>query len=284
VIELQGPSWGVDVVLARCEPSAEVQAVKDVALELSAAESDYATRALANGLAGFNPLRGGLDEARAEHVPWVYKNRLGRKSSSARGVYRALRNLAPGEVCPICMARDVAALDHFLPKKHFPALAVQPSNLVPICSACNTIKTEQVMATNEQQFLHPYFDRLGPDWLSAEVEEEPTSPLVFSIKPSSSWSDELAQRVQTHFRRFDLANLYRRKSAHLLSEHRLGLETLFTEQEEPVRAGSIASETLRWSASHAEVSPWKAAAFAAWSRSDWFCHGGWRVAPNEDNR
>ncbi|WP_374187309.1 hypothetical protein ACEPPU_14540 [Priestia aryabhattai] len=58
-------------------------------------------------------------------------------------------NLIVSLVCPACLGDlnlSKAQLDHYFPKSLYPALIIQPYNLVPICSDCNTS-----MGTKENQ-------------------------------------------------------------------------------------------------------------------------------------
>ncbi len=45
-------------------------------------------------------------------------------------------------VCPACLGElnmRTMQLDHYFPKSKFPVLSIHPSNIVPICSTCNTV-------------------------------------------------------------------------------------------------------------------------------------------------
>ena len=202
------------------------------------------------------------------------------KRGRGRDYYDEIQNLAPGGTFPNCMARDAAALDHYLPRAHFPVVALQPTNLLPMCTACNGSKLGKVATVAHEQFLHPYFDRLGgSDWLGVTVREEPSSPVVFSVVRPTRWDDQLHARVVKHFERYGLSGLYGKKAAALLGNYRLAFETLFTDAPEGGGPNMVAREAARFSASYESEGqyPWAAAALRGWSESSWFCNGGWRI-------
>lgn len=75
----------------------------------------------------------------AEHfVQWVYGN--GMNTVAAYKIRGQLMAAPPNERCPLCRQGTVYQLDHFMPKSLFPALCVDPLNLVPVCERCNLIK------------------------------------------------------------------------------------------------------------------------------------------------
>lgn len=278
MLAIPRPTFGVDTVIAVCEPTiAHVVAATSV---LQAIEAEYATAIDTTLAHSFATSGHGLSAELKAEVDWAYANRLLSKRSAARDYYNDLRLRAPDGACPSCAVRDSAALDHYLPRESFPELAIQPTNLVPICTACNTIKKAHVATAPEDQFLHPYFDDLGSSrWLVADVVQCLPSTLIFRIERPAEWDDVLAARVAKHFERYELVELYAKKSGGFLANHRLAFETLFS-SDPSSGADLVQSEALRLADSHeaAGLSPWKATALRAWSDSTWFCNGGWRVS------
>ena len=120
-------------------------------------------------------------EVTALMMDQLYTRRLARRGTRARRYYDELRSATPNGVCPFCAHRQVATLDHYMPKSRFPDLAVTPANLVPACSDCNKAKLDQLPATNLEAVIHPFYDRLGgATWLGAEVIEAVPTGLRFS--------------------------------------------------------------------------------------------------------
>jgi hypothetical protein len=284
MIELAMPPFGVSEIVAACTLDPESNSFAGAADGLRAAEATYKGLARDRRIFEFQPDQPGVSTDVAKNVSWAYDVRLSSKKGPGRPYYDEMRLQAPGGKCSNCMARDAAALDHYLPKIDFPVVAIQPTNLLPICTACNGVKLSGTATAATEQFLHPFFDRLGPErWMHVTVLEEPSSTLVFEVRRGSSWDDTLHQRVQSHFRRFELGILLSQKAGTLLGNHRLAFESFFTDAPDGEGPAVVHREAARLAMSFAAQpqSVWAAAAFEAWSNSAWFCSGGWRM---EDDR
>ncbi|HJB45716.1 MAG TPA: hypothetical protein H9713_03255 [Candidatus Mediterraneibacter surreyensis] len=66
----------------------------------------------------------------------------------------AQTNGALGRVCPVCVRELVFPLgegevDHYFPRKKYPALALHPYNLLPICSDCNGVRMKHMKSPFE---------------------------------------------------------------------------------------------------------------------------------------
>ena len=83
----------------------------------------------------------------------VYDQRMAGKKGPGRHVYDAIKLLPKQGICPFCDHRPVSTLDHLLPKRLFPALAVTPDNLVGACADCNKTKLAFAPAAAEEVFL-----------------------------------------------------------------------------------------------------------------------------------
>ncbi|MFF8513372.1 HNH endonuclease [Streptomyces sp. NPDC015492] len=141
-------------------------------------------------------------------VRWAYENGMV-ASKSGRIVYEQILGAAPDERCPLCGHGIVRTLDHFLPKRMFPALCVDPLNLVPACADCNHIKGERVPTEAETTLLHPYLDHIDEDtWLDAQVVHNSPSWVNFFVSPPQDWADALAERTRYHFTLFGLAKVF----------------------------------------------------------------------------
>ena len=102
---------------------------------------------------------------------------------AGRPIYDRLKAGAKFRRCPLCGARDVKTLDHYLSKSEFPELAVFPANLVPSCSDCNKTKLVHAPGAHIDQTFHPYFDNWGARRiLHATVDVTNTVSVSFSIE------------------------------------------------------------------------------------------------------
>ena len=284
MLEIIPPPFGVENVVRACGTADSVQPLLDGVETLKTQEASYLAHVVGGTLDVFPKRPTAITDSIADAANSAYTSRLRSKASDARGFYDYMRLTAPNGLCPNCMVRDAAALDHHLPREHFPALAIQPSNLVPICTSCNLKKSSHVAANPSDRFLHPYFDRLGAwDWIRADVVEVEGSPLIFRIAPHASWDSITEDRVRRHVERFDLLHLFGEKAAALLGNLRVAFESHWTDAPEGAREARVALEASRLARSHAAKgrAPWQAAAFTAWSESAWFCDRGWRTVDDE---
>ncbi|MFJ9871515.1 HNH endonuclease signature motif containing protein [[Kitasatospora] papulosa] len=139
---------------------------------------------------------------------WVYGN--GMSTTAGRKIRGRLMAAPPNERCPMCRQGTVYQLDHFLPKTLFPALCVDPLNLVPMCERCNLIKGNRRPDQRENTLLHPYLDRMSHErWLDARtVHEDEAVRLEFFVTPPATWGAALTARVTHHFELFGLGHRY----------------------------------------------------------------------------
>ncbi|MFE3990157.1 HNH endonuclease [Streptomyces goshikiensis] len=143
-----------------------------------------------------------------DFVDWAYEN--GMQTVRGRVIRDELMAAPLNERCPLCRQGTVRQLDHFMPKSHFPALCVDPLNLVPVCERCNLIKGNKRPDRAENTLLHPYLDRVSHEgWLDARsIHDSGTVRLRFFVSPPASWDATLIARVQNHFRLFELGKRY----------------------------------------------------------------------------
>jgi hypothetical protein len=216
-----------------------------------------------------------LPNLSAQEMSALYNQRMAAKKSPARAIYDSLRIASRGGKCPLCGHRDVMTLDHYLPKIAFPAVAVDPINLIPACTDCNKLKLASVPRT-----LHPYFDDIEDDpWLQAEVLQSTPAVVQFRVESSDSWSPALTARVKQHFKVFGLAALYASQAARSLSgiQHRLyrlhhsgGPDAVRRHLEEEARSWRNSSKNC-----------WEAALYTSLAVSDWFCEEGFKSEKQE---
>lgn len=130
-----------------------------------------------------------------------------------RYVFLGIKAAAPYKRCPFCAHRDVASLDHYLPRENYPEFAVLPVNLVPCCSGCNGEKRAFIPNAEEEQLFHPYFDDWSMyDLLIAHIEIGSYVDVFFGITDTGA-PDRVRQRAQNHFDRLKLDELYSANAA-----------------------------------------------------------------------
>jgi hypothetical protein len=190
-----------------------------------------------------------------------------------RPIYDRLRAGAKFRRCPLCGAREVKTLDHYLSKSDYPELAVFPANLVPSCSDCNKTKLAHAPAAHDEQTFHPYFD----DWsshriLHATVTVSNTVVLSFSIKQVTGVQPERIVRARRHFELLGLRTLYASNSAVELVESKDTFRRNFS-----VGGATVLKSELRHTArsrQRGNLNGWGAALYWGLAASNDFCNGG----------
>lgn len=257
--------------------SVELKARLEAATETIVAASDAFDQAAARHALHDIVRTAGVGPAvTGEEMEKVYTHRMAKKGAPGRDIYDELFSSAPQGICPLCVQRSVATLDHHLPKARYPALAVAPLNLVPCCTDCNKAKLVDVPRAATDVALHPYYDDLGDHpWLSAEVVELSPSAVLFSVDPPEAWSDTLATRVKAHFSTMGLAVLYASQAAGEL----INVRGQFAGILDAVGVDGLRNEieTRAASCERGQPNGWRAATYRAWAESEWFCAGGFEA-------
>ena len=166
-----------------------------------------------------------LDEALRDAIEAAYElTRQGRRLQSIRSAL--MRGV---DVCPICGITVPYELDHYLPKREFPTLAIYVRNLVPICGICNRKKSNAVEREGVDGFVHAYFGTyLTQSILTANVSMEHGGLLVeFGIDPEAQVEEEIKGKLTYHLQRFELNERYAREINIYLAGHATGLRMVY---------------------------------------------------------
>ncbi|MEV6012011.1 HNH endonuclease signature motif containing protein [Streptomyces sp. NPDC051976] len=208
--------------------------------------------------------------APGDFVKWAYKN--GMCSAGGRDIYDQIMDAPEDERCPMCGHGEVAQLDHVMPKIKFPALCVDPLNLVPICERCNYAKGQVSPSSAETTPLHPYLDQIDTEgWLDAEIVPNHQGQLTYFVAAPPDWDETLTSRVHHHFALFELAKRYSVQANRTLKSIKQSL------QDQLERAGedAVRAYLLDAAASRLKHDPnsWDGVAHRAWAADDGFCRG-----------
>jgi hypothetical protein len=249
---------------------ARLDGVTQAVVDGSRAFNVAATRHALHTIASENLVGGDIT---VEEMGKVYTQRMAKTGAPGRDIYDEIIGSSRHNLCPLCAQRQVATLDHHLPKALYPALAVAPLNLVPSCTDCNKAKLSTRPRNESDVPLHPYYDDIDAEpWLSGRVIETRPSSVQFRVDAPDSWDDVLTARVKNHFRILRLASLYASESANEL----VNIRHQFTKMLATNGAGRVQEELEIRAASCAagQRNGWRAATYRAWAESDWFCNGG----------
>jgi hypothetical protein len=206
-----------------------------------------------------------------KHFLDLYNDSMVAKEGPARNIYDTIF-VCSGGWCPFCGGiGHVKTLDHYLPKSNFPAYSILPVNLVPCCRDCNTGKSNSSGTGIHEQTLHPYLDDtkyFDERWISAVVSK--TNPIVmtFRCSPPPSWSCSDQQRVQQHFKRYDLAYRFRLQAGsevpQVLNFRCNSLQALSPQKFKAYLLDNANNSDL-------DMNGWIRTMYAALSETEWFC-------------
>lgn len=203
----------------------------------------------------------------------IYESKMARRAAPGRAIYDKILTAPEHGRCPLCGQRQVSTLDHYLPKSHFPALAVLPSNLVPACVDCNKAKLDTFPKCRGDETLHPYYDDVEREsWLSAKVLELKYPVIQFYVNPPDGWDEVTIARVRRHFKMLGLSYLYASQAAVELTSIKHYISELF--REAGVQAVKRHLLEMMESCRKAQVNSWRTVTYQALSESDWYCAGG----------
>ncbi|WP_345584337.1 hypothetical protein [Streptomyces prasinosporus] len=209
-------------------------------------------------------------------VRWAYDNGMV-NSQDGRVIYEQIMAAPPDERCPLCGHGTVRTMDHFLPKRMFPALCVDPLNLVPACADCNHVKGDRLPADAETTPLHPYLDRIDQDfWLDARVTHSSPMWLDFFVSPPPGWAHLLAERTRYHFTLFGLGKLFAVQASRIVSSIRRQLTGILDAGGKDLVRGYLADEAAARLADRRNG--WEGVTYRALARDDAFCSGAFTSA------
>lgn len=205
----------------------------------------------------------------------LYREKLQRKSGSARQRYDAIMSAVPYGRCPYCAQRRVSSLDHYLPKARFPTLAVAPLNLVPSCSDCNRSKGSYSPGPGSPPLLHPYSDDPhGFRWLYAIVTDDSGVRVEYQVRPPAPLSLAMQDSITAHASKLGLPEFYSAHAAQTVNELVPRLEQLYHAKGQQGVQGYLQEEaTLKLSGA---PNSWEGALFEALASEDWYTSGGFR--------
>lgn len=206
-----------------------------------------------------------------DDLEYAYTTRFTQKGG--RLLYEKLQSAPAHGRCPLCSHRQVATLDHYLPKAEQPAFAITPANLVPSCTDCNKSKLTFQSTVRDEQLVHPYYD--DPDsleWLCATVVETIPPAVTFKVDQAVATQSSLGRRIAHHFDKLHLEALYTVEASAELASKAYRLRHLYND----AGASAVAEYLHEEAAGLREFArnSWKAAMYHALAECEWFHNVG----------
>jgi hypothetical protein len=122
--------------------------------------------------------------------------------------------------CQYCTIGEVGTLDHILPKETFPEFSVNPKNLFPCCSKCNSKKGENFIEHGIRQFLNLYLDELPEEqYLFVSIDDlGNTIKFKYYLENIHNIDTDLFQLINNHYTKLDLLTRFNENSYNVVSE------------------------------------------------------------------
>jgi hypothetical protein len=130
--------------------------------------------------------------------------------------------------CQCCTIGEVGSFDHMVPQEEFPEFSVNPKNLFPSCSICNSYKNDLWRVGGNRSFLNLFLDDL-PQVQYLLVDLEDPAGVVrpnFRLQNNNGINAPTFQLISNHFSRL-----------HLLDRFRLSSDSVITPVINAIKAG-----------------------------------------------
>lgn len=122
--------------------------------------------------------------------------------------------------CQYCTLSPVGSLDHIIPKHEFPEFSVNPKNLLPACTTCNSHKNENWKENNKTIFLNLYTDILPTDqYLFVDLVVSPNNiQPKFELINSNNINADFFELLKSHYTNLHLLERFKIESHKVISE------------------------------------------------------------------
>ncbi len=122
--------------------------------------------------------------------------------------------------CQYCTIAPVGSLDHIVPKDEFPEFSVNPKNLLPACTTCNSHKNENWKENNKTIFLNLYTDILPTvQYLFVDLIISANNiQTKFELRNNNNIDVDFFELLESHYRRLHLPQRFNRASHKVISE------------------------------------------------------------------
>lgn len=150
----------------------------------------------------------------------ISKGYLGLKKDDLLGLYRFQSKLIQSlkteittthtnriiNTCPNCTLSEINSFDHILPKEEFSEFIVNPLNLFPSCTICNSYKGKIWNENGKRIYLNLYLDKLPElQYLFVKIDyKNKTFGLNFYLENRYGLDIELFSLIESHYSKLRL--------------------------------------------------------------------------------
>lgn len=141
---------------------------------------------------------------------------------SVRESIKKLQTQTIVSTCQNCTIDSANTLDHLLPKSKFPEFVVNPKNLIPCCSTCNSYKLNSINDDGKDLFLNLYLDKLPEEqYLFTDITLDKYNEIHFQFylkNIDNKINTDFFDILKNHYRKLCLYERMRLKSIEYISE------------------------------------------------------------------
>ncbi len=122
--------------------------------------------------------------------------------------------------CQYCTIEAVGSLDHIVPKDEFPEFSVNPKNLLPACTTCNSHKSKNWKENDKTIFLNLYTDILPSDqylFVDLVITANNIQP-TFELRNVNNINPDFFELLENHYSRLHLPQRFKKESHKIISE------------------------------------------------------------------
>lgn len=114
--------------------------------------------------------------------------------------------------CQNCTLSEINSFDHILPKEEFCEFIVNPLNLFPSCTVCNSYKGRFWQENGRRLYLNLYLDRLPESqYLFVDIDyENETFGLRFYLENRFGIDENLFTLLESHYNKLHLLERFSR--------------------------------------------------------------------------
>ncbi|MFK7780147.1 MAG: hypothetical protein QM490_03280 [Candidatus Gracilibacteria bacterium] len=123
-------------------------------------------------------------------------------------------------ICQNCTISEVNSFDHVLPKEDFSEYVVNPKNLFPSCTKCNSYKSTVWVKNGKRAFLNLYKDILPEvQYLFVDVQIDANDlNLTYSVSNINCINIDLYNLIYNHYDKLHLCQRFKENSDLVVSE------------------------------------------------------------------
>lgn len=123
-------------------------------------------------------------------------------------------------ICQNCTISEVNSFDHVLPKEDFSEYVVNPKNLFPSCTKCNSYKSTVWIQNGKRVFLNLYKDVLPEvQYLFVDIQIDASNlSLTYSVNNIHDINVDLYNLIFSHYDKLHLCQRFKENSDVVVSE------------------------------------------------------------------